>query len=120
VYVEEEEPEDKGLMNSNNKSRRKVDQLEEEKYHLINELEARRSRTPNRMTHNNNVVDYREAIRELSAKNQQLKKEIERARSRTPEMPPIDQSRLRRENLMKEIGRLQRANQNLQTNMSRN
>jgi predicted RNase H-like nuclease (RuvC/YqgF family) len=88
--VEEEEPEDTGLLNSNNKARRKVEQLEEEKYQLINELESRRSRTPNRQTHSNNIIDYREAIRELSAKNQQMKREIERARSTTPDISPLD------------------------------
>jgi len=38
VYVEEEEGEDPGLVNSNNKARRRIDALEAEKQNLINEI----------------------------------------------------------------------------------
>lgn len=66
VYVEEEEAEDPNLAESNNKARRRVDALEREKAELMNEIQTRRSRTPNRGPRSNNIVNYTQAINELS------------------------------------------------------
>jgi SMC interacting uncharacterized protein involved in chromosome segregation len=79
----------------------------------MDEIQTRRSRTPQRGPRSNNIVNYSQAINELQNKNNQLRNELIRARSNTPQRQQYDPNQARKQRLMQEMERLQRENNNL-------
>ena len=74
ILVEEEEPEDTRLKENNIMSIRRIQNLEQERAALMNEINTLRA-GPLQPQQNTNI-DYSQAIRELSAKNLSLRNQL--------------------------------------------
>lgn len=116
--MEEEEGPDPNLRESNQMSARKVQGLEGEKIRLMKELEMLRNNSTGRgrnFTQQNTNIDYRQAIRELSTKNNQLRDQLKRQRtsSRNKDPKKYDQ-------LLKTYEQLQNDNMRIKRNLGYN
>lgn len=119
--MEEEEGADPNLTESNQMSARKVQGLENEKMRLMRELEMLRNssatRGPN-YTQQNTNIDYRQAIRELSNKNNQLRDQLQRQRTRSRNKPQRDPRKY--DDLVQKYETLQNDNMRIKRNLGYN